>query len=385
MDLIESRIRKIAEKIGCDAIMTFGVDNFQYLTGALLPFAENYKDRYAVAVLPKDEKGFAVTPTDWSDAVKDQGYVGDVIVYNENEAAPPKAFSSALALELEGRELSKSKIGFDALEASVGLLKAIRHAIPNAHLIAVDEDLAEARIIKAPEEVKLIEKASIVADRGVIHALNHLEGTLEGPGYTIPEFTERIRVHIFESGGSGVGLLSTNFASNAQLTYSIPRGSFRIDEVFRVDVSSHVNGYWTSLKRMCYTGKPPKEYLLAYAENVALKSFAEDLMRPGVGCDEVFTKVLEEADRKGIPLYDHSEMGHGVGIDQYEAPYIRRMYTRRLEPGMVITLDIRTLGPRREIVSSKDVYEITDRGCRKLSWYRDWSGLYEVVGFRAAH
>ncbi|MEM4246477.1 MAG: M24 family metallopeptidase [Candidatus Bathyarchaeia archaeon] len=385
MDLIESRISKIAEKSGCDAIMTFGVGNFRYFTGALLPFAENYKDRYAVAVLPKGEKGFAVTPTDWSEAVKDQGYFGDIVAYDENKAAPPKAFSSALARELEARGLSKSKIGFDALEVSVGLLKAIRDAIPSAHLVAVDEDLAEARIIKAPEEVKLIEKACIITDRGIIHALNHLEGTLEGPGYTIPEFTERVRVHIFESGGSGVGLLSTNFASDAQLTYTLPRGSFRNDEIFRVDVSSHVNGYWTSLKRMCYTGKPPKEYLSAYADNVALKSFAEDLMRPGVGCNEIFTKVLEEAGRKGIPLYNSSEMGHGVGVNHYEAPYIRRMYARRLEPGMVLTLDIKTLGPKKEIFTSKDVYEITDRGCRKLSWYRDWGELYEVVGFRATH
>lgn len=385
MGYVEKKIRGIVEGSGCGAIMAFGPDNFRYLTGALLPFAQSYPERNAVAVVPEEGKSFVVAPVDWVEAVRDQGLKGEAIAYDENEAPPPRAFVKALARELEGRGLSGSRLGFDASRASGGLLMAVKEVVPSTSFVPVDEKLWEARMIKAPEEVALIEKASLIADRGIIHALNHLEGTLEGPGYTIPEFTERTRVHIFESGGSGVGLLATAFGTEAQFVYTPQRGSFAKGEIFGIDVSSHCSGYWTSLRRMCFTGPPPPEYCSAYADNIALKSAAEGLLEPGARCDEVYMKVLDEALREDIPLCADSEIGHGVGVSHYEAPYLRLGYSRALESGMVIALDIQTYGPRKEIISSKDVYEVVGGGCRKLSWYKNWNTLYEVIGFRAAH
>ena len=60
-------------------------------------------------------------------------------------------------------------------------------------------------------------------------------------------------------------------------------------------------------------------------------------------------------------------------------------YPVELKTGNVIALGISTLGPRREIIVDKDVYEITHSGIRKLSWYRSWDSIYEVTGFRAVH
>jgi hypothetical protein len=56
-----------------------------------------------------------------------------------------------------------------------------------------------------------------------------------------------------------------------------------------------------------------------------------------------------------------------------------------LKIGNVLALGIATLGPRREIIVDRDVYEITHEGARKLSWYRRWDKIYEVTGFRAVH
>jgi len=52
---------------------------------------------------------------------------------------------------------------------------------------------------------------------------------------------------------------------------------------------------------------------------------------------------------------------------------------------MVLVLDIYTYGPRRELIHSKDTYEIVEDGCRLMSWYRNWDRLYAVTGFRASH
>ena len=54
--------------------------------------------------------------------------------------------------------------------------------------------------------------------------------------------------------------------------------------------------------------------------------------------------------------------------------------TKPSRPGMVVTLDIFTFGPRQELIHSKDTYEILEDRSRLLSWYRNWDQLYVVEG-----
>jgi len=243
----------------------------------------------------------------------------------------------------------------------------------------------DLRIVKIPEEVALIEKAAAQLDRGIVHALNHLEGTVETIKYTIAEFSERARVHICENGGSGIGHLSTTLGPDTRLYYKPQRGWFRSGEIFRVDVSSHFRGYWANIGRMGVTGKATPEQARAYSENLKLKEAATEMLKPGVACSEVYEKVKSEADNQGIPLWSEVGMGHGVGVSHHEPPYLTLTDPTKLEEGMVLALDIYTLGPQGELIHSKDVYEVEGDGCRLLSWYMPWDRLYEVTGFRSSH
>ena len=74
MDQLEQKIKTEVEGCECDAVLAFGVDNFNYLTRTVLPFAEHYPTRRAVAVLPKEAASVVICPYDWSQAIKDQGW-----------------------------------------------------------------------------------------------------------------------------------------------------------------------------------------------------------------------------------------------------------------------------------------------------------------------
>ena len=383
MGSLEDKINKIKQNKECRAILAFGSDNFRYFTGACLPFADNYPERYAVAVILEKGESFVVSPKEWSEAIKDQGWKGEVIAYDENERPFPNAFVGTLNEELRKRGLT-GKIGYDSSKVAVNIIRSLKEENTNINLIPIDHEISEARIVKSRDEVDLIEKASLITERGIIHALNHLEGTLENVGYTIPEFSERIRVHIFESGNSGVGMLCTTFASDTQFMYAPQRGRFRSGELFRIDVSSHLKGYWTSISRMCFSGYVTEEYGSAYNDNLMIKNFAERLLMPEAKCDEIYQKIIEEAEGKGVECL-RPVLGHGVGVSHYEPPFIAKGSSYVLKTGMTLALDIATYGPRKEIIRSKDVYEVGNNGCRKLSWYKDWNRIYEVVGFRAMH
>jgi Xaa-Pro aminopeptidase len=378
-----SKIREAIGDSGYDVIAAFGPDNFTYLTGAVLPFPENYIDRHAAVIMGSDGLGVAILPADWAEAVKAQNWAGKTIIYDENIAPAPQAFLKAFSEA--AKEAEAKRLGYDSSRISMGLLESLKIAAPELKMEPADKLLESLRAVKTSEEVKLIETACLQNDRGIIHALNHLEGTVTYPGSYIPEFSERVRVHIFETGGSGVGHLSTTFGADTRLYYTPHRGTFRNGEIFRVDVSSHYKGYWSNLGRMCYTGNPTKDVEDAYKINIRLKTLAESELQVGAICGDIHDKVKKFAEWQGSPLKDDEVLGHGVGTSHYEFPYIAAGSKEVLKDGMTIALDVVTYGPRKELIHNKDVYLIKADGAQKLSWYREWDKPYPVIGFRAFH
>jgi Xaa-Pro aminopeptidase len=385
MDQLEQKINNRLEGGEFDAVLAFGVDNFNYLTRTVLPFAEHYPTRRAVAVLPKEGAPAVICPYDWSQAVKDQGWKGEISAYDENEAVGVEAMVKNLEELLVSLGLDGKRLGLDGSRITKELMDRLNERFPRATWQPVDPMLNDMRITKTPEETALIERACKQADRGMVYALMHLEGAAENPGYTVAEFTERIRVHVNENGASGVGLLNTAFGTDGQMHYTPQRGWVKTGELFRMDVSAHYMGYWTNLGRMGVTGKPTAEQEKAYNENLRLKAAAHEMLKPGVAANEVYAHVARAAERQAVGFWKEAGIGHGVGTSHHEPPYLNLSSSTELKPGMVIALDIQTYGPRQELVHKKDVYVITEEGNRKLSWYRSWDELYAVTGFRATH
>jgi Xaa-Pro aminopeptidase len=385
MDQLKQKIEAAIDETDYDAVITVGVDNFNYLTRTVLPFAEYYPSRKATVLLPKEGTPVVVIPQDWAQALKDQGWQGETLVYDENQGYETGAFVKAVEELIVGLGLDKSKIGFDAARVSKGLMDSLSGKLPNIEWEAADPMIRDLRIIKTKGEIEFIERACKQADRGIVYALMHLEGAVENPGYTVAEITERIRVHVNENGASGVGLLNSAFGSEGQIYYTPQRGWVKEGELFRMDVSAHYMGYWTNIGRMGVVGEPSPEQEEAYRENLKLKHTALEMIKPGIACNEVYAHVTRAAEKQAIGFWKEPGIGHGVGSSHHEPPYLNLSCSTELKEGMVLALDIYTYGPRQELVHSKDIYEVTENGNRKLSWYKTWDKLYHVYGYRATH
>ncbi|MGD2141898.1 MAG: Xaa-Pro peptidase family protein [Candidatus Bathyarchaeota archaeon] len=385
MEELREKINEAIEDSGLDAWLAFGADNFRYLSGIILPFAEYYPERRFALILPKNGTPTIMCPVDWYQAVVNQGWKGEVFTYDENKKAEGGAFVRALGDALDSLNLVAGTLGLDSSRVTVSLTRSLPWALPWAEWESVDTILRGIRIMKTPSEIDRIEKACIHGDRGIVYALMHLEGTLPEPGYTVAEFTERIRVHVNENGSSGVAHLNASFGEDARILYSPNRGKVREGLIFRMDVSNHYMGYWSNLGRMGVTGEPTPKQEEAYQKNLDLKEVALDMIKPGIACSEIFSQVVETAAKEGIDIWKEPGIGHGVGVNHHEPPYLIRGYEEPINEGMVIALDIYTYGPDRELIHNKDIYEVIEEGLRRLSWYRSWDRLYAVTGFRATH
>jgi Xaa-Pro aminopeptidase len=385
MNEIDGKIQSAITAEGLDAIIAVGVDNFTYVSHIVLPFASNYPDRQAVVIRKKDGGGNIVCPFEWGEAIKDQGWDGELALYNENQGVPPTAAVGALKAVIKAQGLDKAKIGVDETRASKLFMDLLKEGLPKVDWMPFDDSLRELRMVKTPEEVKLIEAAAYQSELGIITALMHLEGAVDVPGYTVNEFTERVRVHVYEFGGSGAGHMATQVGTDGQLFYSAQRGFFSDGLLARIDITNHLKGYWSDAGRMAVIGFPTQEQADAYAKNLALKEAALEKLKAGVSCSAVFNEVKMRADRDGIVFFEDAGIGHGVGASHREPPYLNASDETVLSAGMVITLDVYTYGPEQELIHSKDIYEITENGPNLLSWYKTWDKLYAVTGFRSTH
>ena len=200
-------------------------------------------------------------------------------------------------------------------------------------------------MIKTDEEIALIEAAGVAADKGLIGALNHLEGAVLTSGLYRAELIERIRVHIIEHGGTGIGFLSSVQADKASLYYLPPKGKVTSQGLIRVNYTNSQNGYWFNAARMLVVGEPTRSQVKGKQDNQSLKNLAVSMLKPGTSCSSIFNAVKQTADKNNIKFLSGNGAGHGLGASEIEAPFLTADDETLLAKGMVICTGYRNIHP----------------------------------------
>ena len=131
----------------------------------------------------------------------------------------------------------------------------------------------------------------------------------------------------------------------------------------------NIDGYRSELERTMIVGDPTREQVRAFDAMLALQSKAIDVMAPGVPAGEVELATVRLAEELGVAENLRHHVGHSIGLEGHEAPFLDRGDDAVLEPGMVFTVEpgvyIKELGGFRH----SDTVVITDDGCRSMTEY----------------
>ena len=132
---------------------------------------------------------------------------------------------------------------------------------------------------------------------------------------------------------------------------------------------ANIDGYRGELERTMIVGGPTSEQERAFAAMLALQSRAIEVMAPGVPAGEVELATVQLAEELGVGENLRHHVGHSIGLEGHEAPFLDRGDEAVLEPGMVFTVEpgvyIKELGGFRH----SDTVVITPDGRRLMTDY----------------
>ncbi len=149
---------------------------------------------------------------------------------------------------------------------------------------------------------------------------------------------------------------------------------FRENEPIIVDIMWAQDGYLVDMARTFVCGRLTEKFRMAHEMAVKVMRNIESAVRPGAVAGDLYEIGMEMVSRSpfaenfmGPPGYNVKFIGHGVGIETDEFPFIARGSTTVLTPGMTFALEPKFVFPGEGAVGLENCYLVTDSGFEKLT------------------
>ena len=136
------------------------------------------------------------------------------------------------------------------------------------------------------------------------------------------------------------------------------------------DFGGVVDGYCSDFGRTIYCGEPPADVPRGLRRDARRPGGrAAPPRAPGTPAREVNAACRRPIEEAGLGEHFRHRMGHGIGMDVHERPFISTEDETPLEPGMTFTDEPSIIIPGRFSVRIEDIVVCEEGGGRKLGSY----------------
>ena len=343
-----------------DGIVLTGGTSLKYFTNIDWGLSE----RLLAVVIPARGAAFLVCPMFERDRALEQVSAGplgrdtDVMTWNEHES--PYAL---VASGLRSRGAATGLIGFEET-VRYAFSDGIAAALPGARFASATPISAGCRMTKSPAELALMRLASTVTLKAYEAAYRSLKD-----GMTQNEFGGLVRMahdRLGFSGGAGVQVGAYSALPHGSVTPQVIRDG----TILLIDGGCSAGGYASDLSRTFVLGKATDRMKRVFDIEFKAQSAAVAAARPGVPCgavDAAARKVIEDAGfGPGYKYFTH-RVGHGMGMDGHEWPYLVKDNPRLLEPGMTFSDEPGVYIPGEFGIRLEDDMVITEQGAELMT------------------
>lgn len=235
------------------------------------------------------------------------------------------------------REQGLKTIGFEKAVLSYGQYENILAEVgQHAGFIPTEGIIERLRRVKNPDEVELIRAASAMADQA-------LEGALKvvREGMSEAELARALEHNLVQAGADGVAFpIIAAFGARSSQPHAVPSPEVRLKrgDFILIDYGALHRGYRSDTTRTFVLGPAEARQREAYAAVLESQLKGVAATRPGVSGREPDAASREHLRALDFPEFRYG-VGHGVGLEIHELPFLSKTCEDILESGMVVTVE----------------------------------------------
>ena len=342
----QDKLRAAARARGMDALFVMPSTNLSYAANLDIFRSE----RLTALLLFSDGPAILVTPNFEEANHRREAVIDDVKPWKEDQ--DPIALTAKL---LEG----KSVLGVEGMtpyETVVKLTAAFPGKIEDA--TSVFDGL---RRIKSPGEQAMIRAA---AERTIL-AIAATQRRIR-KGMTEKQVSNMLSEEFTRLGVEGGGLVQ--FGPSSAFPHGSPEArTLSKGDVVLIDCGCKVHGYSSDVTRTAAFGSASDEVRKVFKTVESAQSAGIAALKAGAipeDVDRAARKVIEDA---GYGEFFTHRLGHGLGMDGHESPYLVHGNTAPLAAGNVVTVEPGIYMPGKFGVRIEDDYAVRERDADGLS------------------
>lgn len=291
-------------------------------------------------------------------------------------------------------------IGLELDVLPTNLYFSYQRLFEKQHLVDISHQIRRVRAVKSPYEIDMLRQAAKFSDQVAAQIPDLLrEGIteLELAGQVEAEARKRghqgiVRMrlwgsemfygHLMAGAGGAVPSFLASPTGGTGASPAVAQGaSFRPiqrHEPLLVDYVFAFNGYCSDHTRIFSIGDLPDDLLAAHAAMLEVQELIKKKARPGVPSGQIYDMALEHTRLLG---YDKNFqgtdsdrvrfVGHGVGIELDEYPFLAAGQNMALQENMALALEPKLIFPEKGVVGIENTHVVTANGLDQLGRFQD--------------
>jgi Xaa-Pro aminopeptidase len=226
----------------------------------------------------------------------------------------------------------------------------------------------ELRRVKTPEELAAMERAIATVETTMAAVT-----PLVQPGVTMAELVEATEHELRKAGSRCPSFATHHFTGLGEGTLDSSTETAHQpmppNTSVMFDFGGVVDGYCSDFGRTVFCGDPPDDYHETYEVMLAAQEAGRAAASAGTTAAAVNAACRAPIEEAGLGEYFRHRMGHGIGMDVHERPFISTEDETPLQPGMTFTDEPSIIIPGRYSVRIEDIVVCEESGGRKLGSY----------------
>ncbi|MCG3223167.1 MAG: aminopeptidase P family protein [Candidatus Heimdallarchaeota archaeon] len=241
----------------------------------------------------------------------------------------------------------------------------LKKQFPETVFIDGSSIIRKQRSIKTEAEIERLEKAGKYTVAGMMSALELLK-----PGLTELDALKIFQKEMTLQSGEPSWVL-VQFDENSAVPHGPPsERKMKENSVVLIDAGTMCDHYFADITLTTFFGNVTDEFLKVYeivqeADDVALEA-----SKVGVPCEEVDFAARKVIDDAGYGQYFTHRLGHGLGLEVHEEPYMVKGNKRLLVKGNVHTDEPGIYMPNKFGIRIEDDILVGDKSKRLITFDR---------------